>query len=1661
MSENDDTRILNMRINNKEFLKGTGDSLKAIDTLNKGIDNAGKGQGLQNMAKSADLVKTKFGAMRIAGITAIATVTNLAVNAGLRMAKSLTVNPIMDGWREYNKLLTSTQTIMANTGGEFKKFTKAQQITAVGNALDELNQYSDQTVYNFGQMADNIGRFTAAGVKLKPAVTAIKGLANSAALAGASSEDLNRAMYQVSQALSAGTIKLMDWKSLENANLGGKNMRDSLMATAKTMKDHGRAMSASIKKHGDFRNSLTEGWLTADIFTKSMKVMAGVSRKTGETAEEMAKRGLSKAQIAILMAGKSAAYTTEQLEKMGFSKEAAKRMNEVSAAAIESASKIKTFGQLMDVTKEAIGSGWAGVFRSLFGNLEESKKIWTAVGDVVTGAVNKIFGGVQNMLTVWREAGGFNKMWMGFGNIFKALGNVLEPIGALFDAIFPGTEKSGTALVGLTNGFYGFTVVLERVTRGIGFLVPVFSALGTGIRFVIDAIKILVEKFDGPVSEMFARGTKLGKNMIDGLVDGLMASSAVTAIKDLANQLIDYFKGLLGINSPSTVFAEFGKNIVEGLVNGLLGAISLIDKAVKAIGDKLMNFDKFDFANLVSAIIGGGAIVAIFKIGKAFTAFGKIFSQLGNVLGETSNTLQSMQTGIKAKAILNIAIAVGILALSLFLLSKIPKEKLALGMLTITAMLYQLSNVMNNMAKNAATTKTAIASITAMAFAMLLMAGAVLVLSAAVLAFGLMDDKILKKGFISITVAMGLLAASAYVLGQASPYMILAAGGILIMAFALGALLPVILLFSKVDGGKIAGGMTAIGLSLLALGIAMIPLAAMGPSVLLASVALAVLAPALAAMLGVILLFEKAKFGAIMAGVGAIALTLVILGAAALVTAPAFILLGAAAVLLGAGFLAMGLGLTLAGAGLTVLVAAGTAGVAVFISAIEGFMAILPLIAIQVVAAFNTFLKALADKAPEIRKSAVRIGTEFLGGLRDMLPEIGKTITSILKTLLKTFTDNQEAIIQAGIDFMIKFLEGVSNNADRLVTAGGDAILALLDAIDKAVNFYAPQIGEKGRDIAIGLITGLISGLIPDDIEAALKKMVDDFVQSFKDRLGIKSPSTVFAGFGRDIVMGLINGIGSLIGSVGTAIGRIGSKIRDGLSQARKFVSDKMGEIRSAIGRLPGVLTGILGKVGSAAKSIGSTIVKKIGEGLKGAGSAVASVGTAVGKAVQGAINKILPIKIPAFKIPIPGFKDFNFGGKVLIPELHAFAKGVTGFGGGAALVGERGPEVVTMGRGSNVITNENLVKFMKTVAALTRKLASGGSENSSGGIVYTVDANFRGNPKASGLSFATNIAAGLINGMKQNQSAVNSAMVGVGVGATKSFADILGIKSPSTVFHQMATYVGEGFINGLLASVSGIQKAAVTMANAAVDVVSVTITDSQLKLEALQAEADAYAKAAANKKLSAATKKKLQTEADAATKRAEAQQKLVEDENAAAERARQYESADSATRADMKTEDAKTAALNASTARKTALALAKEAALIRSKDKATAASLDKKAADQLAAAKIFADTAEGLAREAADLEAKAQTESPSSSGGGPAYNQTVSAEDVARAQSIFDSYAKSLADAQEAMSRDLGPSEVTLNQYNTSPEAISPAEAYRNGKSLVAIAARKLVPTP
>ena len=289
-----------------------------------------------------------MGLMEVAGVASLGGIAAKAVSVGGELVKALTIDAAKAGFEEYELQLNSVQTILANTA------SKGEDINTVNAALDELNVYADQTIYNFGEMTRNIGTFTAAGVGLKESVSAIKGISNLAAASGSSAAQASTAMYQLSQAIASGTVRLMDWNSVQNAGMGGEQMQEALKRTARV---HGQAVDEAIAKQGSFRESLQEGWLTAEVMLETLTLMTG---------------DLSR----------------EQIIEMGYTEEQTDEIMKFAETANDAATKIKTFSQLIDTLKEELGSGWAQTWRIIFGDFEQAKELWSGIGNYLTGVLS-------------------------------------------------------------------------------------------------------------------------------------------------------------------------------------------------------------------------------------------------------------------------------------------------------------------------------------------------------------------------------------------------------------------------------------------------------------------------------------------------------------------------------------------------------------------------------------------------------------------------------------------------------------------------------------------------------------------------------------------------------------------------------------------------------------------------------------------------------------------------------------------------------------------------------------------------------------------------------------------------------------------------------------------------------------------------------------------------------------------------------------------------------------------------------------------------------------------------------------------------------------------------------------------------------------------------
>lgn len=366
-------RVVQMTFDNAQFERNTKqtmstldklkaklnftDSAKSLDTFNQ----ASKKFNLDGVSAAVQDCTQKLDFWYISGKRAIENLTDIAMNAGMKITKALTVEPVFTGFSEYETKINAVQTIMANVS------SKGKSIEEVNDVLDELNLYADKTIYNFAQMTKNIGTFTSAGVDLQVSADAIQGISNLAASTGSNVQQANTAMYQLSQALAAGALKLQDWNSVVNAGMGGELFQEGLKQTAR---EFGIDVDSMIEKTGSFRESLKEGWITTDVLTTTL------NKFTVKGAEEYAQRMLESGQ-----------YTMEQAEAL----------KEQAAMMEGAATEVKTFTQLWDTLKESAQSGWTETWQTIIGDFEEAKDFLTNLNDRFSSVIN-VFSEARNSL---------------------------------------------------------------------------------------------------------------------------------------------------------------------------------------------------------------------------------------------------------------------------------------------------------------------------------------------------------------------------------------------------------------------------------------------------------------------------------------------------------------------------------------------------------------------------------------------------------------------------------------------------------------------------------------------------------------------------------------------------------------------------------------------------------------------------------------------------------------------------------------------------------------------------------------------------------------------------------------------------------------------------------------------------------------------------------------------------------------------------------------------------------------------------------------------------------------------------------------------------------------------------------------------------------------
>lgn len=824
-----DERVVSLKFDNAGFEEGVSDSIESLNKLNstiKGTEKANIDFGNVNVSpleRACDSISNKFSNLGVVWDQTLRSITNTALHTATQIADALTIKFPKAGFTEYETQIGSTQTIMANTGRSIEDVTKA---------LDDLNEYADLTIYDFTTMTKNAGQFTAAignqEDALEKSTKALKGIGNWAAFAGADASTMARVTYQLSQGAASGAIRLMDWRSIEAAGgMSGAKYRQAFIDQAVKM---GELKEGQVTLD-NFRDTLKDGWLTADVFFETMAKFAD------------------------------------------------------DPAMTDAATKVKTFTQLVETLEEALGTGWATTFRLIIGNFEEARDLWTDISDHLSTIINNSSDARNALVESWKDLGGRKILIDALWNTISLIEAAIIPIKQAFSDIFP--APTAERLVQMTQALADFIKELtftkgemedvKRIFRGvfavfdIGYqifkavaegIISIFTPLHEARGSILDTVGSLGDfiyaidiwlKRNNIIGNAVQKVADIIRNVLGGaleFISGLWNSDEMTTFVDI---LKAGFEGLVSIIdrvkerfSAFTSELDSAHPVLDFISTVFLGALGAINKGLQAawtilspiingIKEFFQNATFSDVLDILNILMSGGLIAALTKMSgiidlPVFTIHGGIT----DILDTVGDALEGFTNRVRTENLRSLAVSIAILAASLLVLSLIDSEKLASALTAITASMFILITALKSLSTITTSSQTSksgglkgfISGFTGWtsnsdlikaSAAMVLMATSVLILAGAMKMVSDLDLAQVGVGLVAIGGLLAELTVVSIAISKWAPQFMKGASGLVLMAIAVRILVGAFIPLSQLSMPEIGKGLAAVGGLILAL----------------------------------------------------------------------------------------------------------------------------------------------------------------------------------------------------------------------------------------------------------------------------------------------------------------------------------------------------------------------------------------------------------------------------------------------------------------------------------------------------------------------------------------------------------------------------------------------------------------------------------------------------------------------------------------------------------------------------------------------------------------------------------------------------------------------------------------------------------------------------
>lgn len=1377
-----DNRIVKMQMDNGQFtnaanatmntLRKLGESLKLSEGA-KGLENIAskaKNVNMDSLAAGVETVKAKFSALDIVGVTALVNITNSAINAGKNLVKSLTLDPITDGLREYETKMGSIQTILTNTK------SKGTTLDDVNKALAELNEYSDKTIYNFAQMTDNIGKATAAGVGLEDAVIFVKGLANVAAGFGVDATAMAGATQQMTQALASGTIRLQDWMSMENRGMGGEMLQQALYETAEQM-------GVFVDRSVPFRYSLEKNWLSSEIFIETMRKMAD-----NQDLVNAATKVKTFTQLIDTMKESVGSGWAVSWEHIFGDKE---QSTEMFTAISNKFGEIT--GAMSDYRNEAL-KFWneQGGRQAVLNGL---KNILTSIGNVL----GPIYNSFKKIIDPWngeRLVGlskGFEKLTQGLRitdktgeligktfdglfSIFKLVGMVLKPIGALLSGITgAGTPlidvffKATSILTGWIAKVVEFIESSGAMTKAVNFMSFVGQSFSNTLQYI----------YENAVP-LFLEGVGIAKQYINQFLE--VMNGLVVSGKEKVDSVVAFVKAFNDAYQPLEKVKEFVIGIFQGIQNGIQSFMDFVKESVDTIRgffDSIVNKVKdsdIQAIDFVNAGLFASLILVVKKLipflRKFFTAAGNFKDSVIGVLDSLQSTLESYQKSIKADIIKKIAIAIGILAASIFLLSKVDPERLAPAVTALGALIAGLmgaiwgfNKIDPNELKKTIPTVVALIGISA----------ALNILASALVKLSTLKWEAILKGVVGLSAACLAVFALTKALDGAelTPKQGLA---LILMATSLYSLAGALAIIGNLDAGTIFQSLTTIGIVLTGLSLFFRSTKGINNSVKIA-ISLMPLTTSLLMLAGALAIFGNMNVDTLKQGFVVLAIALAELSAftntmrgfkgnmvtigvgISILTSSLFMLSGVLGILgnmdmetLKQGLLSLATTLSILAVTLTVM-PEDTIGVSTGLLILSGALLVM-----------SIALKSMSNISWDTigKGMIVLIGTLATLGVAALVME---PVTAVMLTLALAIGALGLACGVVG-GALIVLATGLTMFSGAVV-GGSLALVTALTAISSVIPIFAAA-------VALGLVSFLsVLGYNAGAIERALKQLITSLLNT----LNYSIPQFVQV-------------LTTLVTSILNALITMMPVVVDTLVV---FLTQLLNALVAIIPSMVNTVVVFLTELMNAIVVVIPQLVETI---------------STVIMSVLEALSTNLPI--------IAGYiSDFLLN--LLAEVLQSLADSIPKIG--SSITDIIVNVINTIGNGVPRIVNAVFDLVINMINGLAEAVDTKMPQVRSaiGRLVKAIIEEFKSCVKDA-VSVGGNIIDGLKNGISNGIERVKEAARNVASSALSAAKNFLGIHSPSRAFAEVGMYSDEGLAGGMLDNTSMVKNAAVSVAETALN---------------------------------------------------------------------------------------------------------------------------------------------------------------------------------------------------------------------------------------------------